>query len=469
MKILRSKSKVSSVALVLVLTIAATLITCLPTAMAEKAPTKAFLSFRPNPIGRGQMLLINAWVSPCPEWSTMLYHDYNFIFTKPDGTVETIVIPYTEQPGTVWFLYIPDKLGTWTIQFTWAGQADREPCSTEKLELIVQQEPIPSWPPAELPTDGWDYPINIENREWAQISGPWFMMDYNASRCDWNPYTQGPRSSHILWRLPPLSGVGGLIGGLYGTTGYYTKNTLTVSVVMAGRAYSTAGGNIICVDVRTGEILWRRPGSFNVGAIRGTTTAERQQAAGAPPSTVGMSGTPALYSFEPYGYNRDNIVGPEIPYTRFIVYDGLTGAVTLNVKGLPICGGRGGLFEDPFVYSFYNFTSDGYPYQGNYARMVKWDTRGNSENFEDRIVLNITWPFSNLYWRPPTLNGDYLAYAVRPTNLTTPDAVATHTISLGVINKTTGQLIANYPVADWSQSSGSDSMGSMWGKMVSLL
>jgi len=68
---------------------------------------------------------------------------------------------------------------------------------------------------------------------------------------------------------------------------------------MAGRGYYSAGGNIYCVDMKTGETLWAVPGSgmssfglgsFLVGATR--------------------SSAPVLYTFG----------------SRFIVYDALTGA-----------------------------------------------------------------------------------------------------------------------------------------------
>jgi hypothetical protein len=66
---------IAAVAFVLMLTIAATLITCLPAVVAQpQGPelpikTEAYLYFRPNPIGVNQTLLVEAWTSPRPMYA----------------------------------------------------------------------------------------------------------------------------------------------------------------------------------------------------------------------------------------------------------------------------------------------------------------------------------------------------------------------------------------------------------------
>jgi outer membrane protein assembly factor BamB len=304
---------------------------------------------------------------------------YYVYITDPDGKVDTVGPLLSDGPGTIWFTYVPGKVGIWTLQLSFAGDEWFQACSTAKQELIVQQEPIPSWPAAPLPTEPWNYPVTQENREWAQITGGWYMDSYDASISSYNPYCQAPASSHILWRVPPLVGVGGLIGGQYGNTGLYTKTSKTISVVMAGRAYSSAGGNIFCYDVRTGNLLWSVPGSFNVGAIRGSIAGETSYSTASEPSTTGASGTPALYSFG----------------TRFIVYDGLTGAVTLNVTGLPMgnAADPGVSYVDPYVYSLQTIGPTGISAVAeNY--LIKWTTVGTSANFASRIVYNVSLPFA---------------------------------------------------------------------------
>ncbi len=51
--------------------------------------TRAFLSFSPTVIGKGQTLLVNMWLNPALHVSRY-FTGYQIIFTKPDGTTQTI-------------------------------------------------------------------------------------------------------------------------------------------------------------------------------------------------------------------------------------------------------------------------------------------------------------------------------------------------------------------------------------------
>jgi len=399
MFISKTKSLVSIVALFLTFTLTASVFTPASGLTLPVYETMAFLSFRPNPIGINQELLVNAWVAPAPVWSTWVYTGYMFYITDPTGDVTTIGPLTSEQPGTVFFMWYPDKLGNWTIQFSFPGNFYSAPCSVTR-SFTVQQDPVPSWQDTPLPTDGWNYPINIENRLWYQIAGPWFQSDYNASKLDWNQYTQGVRSSHILWRIPPVVGIGGLEGGDYGTTGYYTKSSASINVVMGGRGYYQAGGVIYCVDIRTGKLLWSTPGGYNVGALRGSSAGQGTVAPGES-STLGFAGTPVLYQLSSVG--------------AFRAYDGLTGAKILDVPG----PSNGGYFAyvDPFVYTMWNYT------EGKLgARLIKWTTVGNSANFTSRVVWNVTYPDYdfNFGWNG-AIWGNTLALCMNLRNESDPD------------------------------------------------
>jgi outer membrane protein assembly factor BamB len=370
-----------SVAVFFALTITIAMLASIPAfaKVPTNYPTTCWLSLRPNPIGLGQELLINGWRSPPPHQYEVLGitpppgegaangvpFDMRLIITKPDGHQLDLYPIRTDGPGTFWLSYVVDQLGTWTFELIWEGDEWFQPSSVTQT-LVVQNEQIPSWPEAPLPTDGWTYPVNYENREWASIMGGWFMPKYDETASNYNPYTQAPRSSHVLYKVAPVSGIAGLIGGQYGTANYYTKSSLTFSVVMAGRAYASSGGNIYCYDIRTGEQLWVAPGSFNVGSIR--------------------SGTPSLYALG----------------NRFIVYNGLTGAVTLNVTGMaPVATGMQGVgysFDDPYVYSRQT-TGPGGP-----RFFIKWTTAGNTANFTERIIWNVTWPE---YLNEPPMNDSW--------------------------------------------------------------
>lgn len=163
----------------------------------------------PNPIGVNQLGLVQAWISPRPMYPERYYYNYIFTFTNPNGAIDTFTVPMAEQTGSIWFDYMCDQAGNWTVEFSWDGSdtptapSGNHTAASTTAVWVVQDEPVPSWPPAELPTDGWDWPINPENREWYQLAGAWLQSRYNASQGSYNPYSEGPESSHVLRRLPP--------------------------------------------------------------------------------------------------------------------------------------------------------------------------------------------------------------------------------------------------------------------------
>jgi outer membrane protein assembly factor BamB len=327
------------------------------------------LSMKPYPaVGLGQDVLINAWVTPAPINSFQNYKDYMFTFTRPDGTGFTVGPMDSEGPGTVWFNLPLDTLGNWTIKFEFPGDYGTMPSSVTRT-ITVQQDWIPAYPDTPLPTEPWNFPINVQNRAWRDIAGPWLQTYYNASEAVCNPYTEAPRTAHILWMLPAYSDIGGYVGSPYGINVYSTStsvgayglssgtisaSTYSINTIMAGRGYSSSGGNITCFDIHTGQILWQIPGSFNVGSIR--------------------MGVPCLYYFG----------------TRFIAYDAISGAVVLNVTGMPT-GMTMRFYDEPYVYALQGTptpSSGGVRIPPGY--LIKWDTTGTSNNFTSRILWNVT-------------------------------------------------------------------------------
>jgi hypothetical protein len=297
-KLEKSKTKVTVIALILLLTVA-TFIIYLPTvnAYAFNLKTFAFLTVSPNPIGVGQTALIVMWLDKLPPLGVQGSWDAswaNFLVTvtKPNGDTQTLG-PFNSDPvGSRFATYVPDQLGTFTFQMSFPGQevaaydAYYEASTSIKVELTVQQEPILEYPPAQLPTDYWQRPIEAENREWYEFSGNWLGTSkqtfgasaYNSSTNGdtsgtFNPYTKAPNTAHIVWTRPLI--FGGLIGGEFGGTGtssYYTgreyESKFTPPVIMQGRLYynqligATAhsavrySAGVHCIDIRTGEELW---------------------------------------------------------------------------------------------------------------------------------------------------------------------------------------------------------------------
>jgi outer membrane protein assembly factor BamB len=368
---------------------------------AQPWNTEAFCYWGPNPIGIGQTIVVEAWISPRPRYNQDFYYHYVFTITKPNGATETRVMNQTEHPGTIWFNYVPDQLGTYTIKFTWDGtdapsyahpppgftslqwmamadnyfknashvtpwiSGDHNAAVTANLPLVVQQEQIPEWPAAPLPTDGWSYPINPENRAWAELSGAWRWRNYNITKGCYNPYTQGVYSPHILWTLPPYSGIGGLVGGEYGSSQYYPASAISFTTIMAGRGYATYNNQIHCYDIRTGQELWTQSGTFLAGQV------------GVSQDIFGPTVVANLIDLSPTSWRK---------------IDAITGAVTLtrNYGGHRFTRGFGGTtWLDPYVLDFEVI--------GNTTYLVKWTTEGTASdaNFASRVIWNVTyWDFT---------------------------------------------------------------------------
>jgi hypothetical protein len=233
--------------------------------------TKAYLSFRPDPVGLNQPFLINMWVTPAPG-AQRYYPDFKLTITKPDGTQDVITMDSYVADGTAWLEYLPDQVGEWKLKWEFPGvyfPAGRyfegeviptnstigqyynkavycPPAATAEQTLIVQEDWVWSWPVAQLPTDYWSRPVNEENREWWPILGnyPWYGPGGGAK---WDelypdtnpcsnqayafiPWVQGPESAHVVWKRQYY--LGGLLGGDLGGassvywSGWYARPTI---------------------------------------------------------------------------------------------------------------------------------------------------------------------------------------------------------------------------------------------------
>lgn len=273
----------------LILTIALLMTTAiivpLPIAKAETVAPNAFMAVNPNPVGVNQQLSIIVWCQPITPYNSIPTPmiDFTVTITKPNGSIDTLGPMDSWPMGAVFFAYTPTLAGEYTFKFNYPGQTFPSgevyvPAESPTTKLVVQEERVPDWPAAELPTEYWERPINSENREWSSISGDWLMCYYNSTytgfgdaSAGYNPYSKAPRSSHIAWTKPVTSG--GLVGGELGSLGYYSGISygvyLTPPIIMNGKLYYNLEPSnwghfrpenyfgFVCVDLRTGEELWR--------------------------------------------------------------------------------------------------------------------------------------------------------------------------------------------------------------------
>ena len=454
--------------------------------------TISHMSFRPNPIGVGQSLLVNLWLQPPSHVSRFFKENFKVTLTKPDGTTD-VIGPLSSFFGdsTAWFEYVPDQAGTWKLKFDFLGayfpagnytsyaafagalnaqqSCYYKPSSDGPRDLVVQEAQVMSWPPAPLPTDYWTRPVSIENREWWPITGnypgtgvvgggpnwPADTNKYNPGGRGWpTPYVPGPKSPHIVWRRQDT--IGGLIGGTLGQTGHYVhfiggQYAGYPSIIYAGKCYGTTTRMINgvptsvweCYDLRTGEIIWDQVGVTRVPTMIRNTLREVFQIPGEESSTLQLK--------------------LELMYVGggwLVTYDPWTGAVRTNMSTSPLTSAVFYMSDEngmPYFLSVQNLGSS-VPLAQRY-RLINWTWTGSMSftgftNLRLQVANNITWPFSSLG------TVDYEAgVAVTYTGINSPaSGVAVDAYIMGA-SLTTGQLLWNvtagtgygvfgYPVAD---------------------
>jgi hypothetical protein len=297
MKLQKNKT-LSIVTLVLLLTLTI-FVTNIGSIEAATFQPSAYLSVSPNPVGVNQLVVVTFWTSPINPVVDEEMNEFTVIITKPDGTTETRV--YQPFPhGSFYFEYTPAVVGEYDFKFTYPGETFSNgdvflPAESPITTLVVQEEPVPTIPHLPIPTDYWERPISTENPNWASISGSWLQwsydstrgMGYGASMGGFSPYSQAPRSAHIMWTKE--NEIGGLVGGHSGTIGYYSGGTydphVDPPIIIGGKLfYNTHKSNanmgveityegFACVDLRTGEELWRNDqGSIDAGQLFKTNT-----------------------------------------------------------------------------------------------------------------------------------------------------------------------------------------------------
>ncbi|HLN44947.1 MAG TPA: PQQ-binding-like beta-propeller repeat protein [Candidatus Sulfotelmatobacter sp.] len=397
-------------------------------------PTKAFLSYRPNPVGLNQLFLINMWTTPAPgagRW----HPDYKLTITKPDGKQDVITMDSYVADGTAWLEYVADQVGIWKLKFDFAGtyfpagnysltsgaymaqtnyqryttSAYYQPDSTEEQTLTVQQDMVWSVQPVPLPTDYWVRPVQIENREWWPILGdyPWFGPAQASSMSEWDsrypatnkyynprqyfvPWVQGPNSPHVVWKRQ--GEIGGLVGSGFAKENYIWPNVgdgNEPTIIFQGRCYevnkkvmpTTVNGTVqnIAVDawesydLRTGELFWSQTGVPEPTAI--------EYGGGSMPVPGVVPKLPTTNTFLVYIGNG-----------RLIKYSPFSGAIYTNVSIAPLTSAT--YYMNGFALGVQNLGTS-VPAAQRY-RLINFTTFETSTNFTSRIMNNVSWPFSSL-------------------------------------------------------------------------
>lgn len=436
-------------------------------------PTLAYISFRPNPVGVGQPLLVNVWLQPPIHVARYFKDAFLVTFTKPDGSTDKIgPLSSYYGDGTAWLEYATDQVGNWTIKFDFLGAyypsgnytsgaaftinqtlnaplgIYYQPSSDGPYQFEVKSDVTLSWPGSPLPTDYWSRPVVLENREWWPIlggypstgivgGGPIWPAKTNTYMSNYNffPYVQGSKSAHIVWRRQDA--LGGLIGGTLGQISYDGRPG-NPAIIYAGRCYQTitkpatmmVNGtyNLLptsvwqCYDLRTGEVFWEQTGITQ------------------PPTII--SYVERTVSIVPGEEARKSGLTVELLFvgnSRVIAYDPWIGAVNYNISIAPLTTGT--YYNNPSL--FLSVQDLGSAAGANRYRLINWTVTGDVTfptliNRRLGILSNVSYPFSSLG------TVDYEAGIAVNTAGITPSStgVAYGQMIMGA-SITTGQLLWN--------------------------
>ena len=261
-----------------------------------KIPTFAYINVAPDPVGVGQQVLVIFWLDKTFDGTIITndyrFHNYQLTITKPDGNVESKTFDYiVDTTSSQYYPYTPDQVGTYAFNFTFPGQDyntyshsassayvnDTYLASSATTTLTVQQEPVSKAPNYPLPSEYWTRPIEGENTAWYQLGSNWLGGWGSTNTYNVQPDGIAPNTSHIMWtKVLQFGGVTGAnnigVNGSMYYAGESYEERFGNALIIQGRLYyplprsnsastglsDTIGGGYICVDLRTGEQIWKK-------------------------------------------------------------------------------------------------------------------------------------------------------------------------------------------------------------------
>ena len=320
--------------------------------------TYAFVGATPNPIGVGQEVLIRLGITDQLAADQYSWTGLTVTITKPDNTTTTLGPFSTDSTGGTSTSFTPEAVGTYILQSFFPQQTNPADVnsnglvipkgttmlasSSEKVELIVQSEPIQSATYQPLPTEYWSRPINNQYQTWQAIGGNWLMASNTANTFNRIAYGNdyAPQSPHLLWSKP-ITG-GGLVGGAKGSTSTITEDRVTIgdayqgkflkSVIMLGNLYydnypSTSKlHEYTAVNLHTGEVLWTKTLLNNLTLAQGQLMQW---------NSINVVGT-YPYLWATGDANTRTLLGlPSSAGTTLCAFDPFTGEFIYAIYGVP--------------------------------------------------------------------------------------------------------------------------------------
>jgi len=358
MKTLNNKIAAVTIVLFFMLSLAASAAS-VPNAHAEATvdiPTLSYINVAPNPCGIGQQVTVDFWLA-VPLFDSERAVGMTVVETNPSGTSTTLG-PFTSDiTGGTTTYFTPTATGNYTFEMFYGGQnltlpgyiGDyEEPSHSVKTTLTVATTPAIGIPFTPLPSSWWQTPVNAENvQNWYAITGPWLGLadnfgastgQYNATS-NYNPYTTGPTTAHILWTQPWC--IGGVAGGAAGgteTSDFWTTSQYEpkwAPVCMDGILFSTHYTTdtsyfdaIYAWNLYTGKLL------YTINTTNPLIAG--MQISWESPNQYGVVG--------PYVITEGGV--PQAPNADYNLYDAMTGQYVCSIVNGPpsflLPGGFGG-------------------------------------------------------------------------------------------------------------------------------
>ena len=149
--------------------------------------------------------------------------------------------------------------------------------------FVVQTDPVPGQTVYPLPTDYWSRPVNSQLSSWGALLSNWLYTP-PAVVNNLQPSGPGPLTSHIMWtqhnsirrsrrrslhqRRNKIRFIPRRAYTFYEGMSYEERNISPI--IMGGYLYyelplshQATGGGYVCVDLRTGQQLWKQNYTVN--------------------------------------------------------------------------------------------------------------------------------------------------------------------------------------------------------------
>ena len=469
------KSKIAAISICVLLLIsigAATQLIQNVHGVAYTIQTYSYINVAPNPIGLGQAATVDFWLA-VPTQTSERVVNMKIVATDPDGIVSTLGNGNftSDITGGTFTLFTPTKVGNYTFQFFYGGQTltgfgyagtIELPSNSTTVTLTVQSEPVSQTPFTPLPTQWWQTPANAENiQNWYNITGPWLGLGVNAfAACgtynltgNYNPYTFGPTTAHILWTKPwAFGGVAGGDAGGTETSNYWSTSQYEpkfAPVVINGFLYATQypgstanPTGVVCMSLYDGKTQW----------VINTTNALRC-------GQVVWYVSPNQFGAIAYIWTTGSLPGVVNSGTEWNMYDAMTGNYVLSVvngSSMQLTTDAGGNLIGYFI----NSTAGTQVVNGQ--RLTTTGPQLCEWNSTQCINPGSQWSPSN---GGVVAFSNGLVYKVpMPTNITDPTTGVTTQISPalnggGYLSATGTQFICNSGVIELNSGIGSPSGG----------